>query len=195
MQASAHPAIDHPSPWVARFAQSIPAGSVLDVACGSGRHARFLQELGFDVLAIDRDAAALAEVAKSGIATLRIDLENGPDGDVVWPFGPCRFSGIIVTNYLHRPLLVRLAASLAPGGMLIYETFARGNEAYGKPSNPDFLLVPGELIDAAQGAQPEPLHIVAYECGEIRLPKPALVQRLCAVRAGHAGAMAKIPLD
>lgn len=195
MRPSTHSAIDAPSAWVLRFAASIPKGDVLDVACGSGRHARLLQSRGYNVLAIDRDPAALAEVASSGIATLRIDLENGPDGNAVWPFGARRFTGIVVTNYLHRPLLHRLTASLAPGGLLIYETFAKGNEAHGKPSNPDFLLEPGELLEVAAHAIPHSLQVVAYEAGIIRQPKTAVVQRLCAMRPDHVGQPALIALE
>jgi SAM-dependent methyltransferase len=195
MRPSIHSSLDAPSAWVARFAAFIPKGDVLDVACGHGRHARLLQSMGFNVLAIDRDPAALAEVAASGIATLRIDLENGPDGGSVWPFGACRFSGIVVTNYLHRPLLQRLTTSLAPGGLLIYETFATGNELYGKPSNPDFLLEPGELLQAVNDASPQPLQVIAYEAGCIRQPKLAAVQRICAVRMEKPGKPTLLPLD
>ena len=174
------------SPWVARFAPLVPPGEVLDLACGSGRHARHFAALGHPVTALDRDAAALAEAAGPGIGTLACDLE---DGITAWPFAPGRFAGIVVTNYLHRPLLAQLAASLAPDGVLIYETFSQGNEVFGKPSNPAFLLAQGELLAFAAAAG---LAVVAYEEGVIAAPKPAMVQRLC-VR-GPALARAQIRL-
>jgi SAM-dependent methyltransferase len=153
----------------------VPPGEVLDLACGSGRHARLLAGLGHPVIALDRDAQALAACAGQGIATVQHELE-APGAD--WPFAPGRFAGIVVTNYLHRPLFGQIAAALAPDGMLVYETFARGNEIFGKPSNPDFLLNPGELLEfASRGG----LRVLAYEDGVIDRPKPARVQRLCAV--------------
>ena len=172
---------DAPSPWVARFAGLIPAGEVLDLACGGGRHARLLAALGHPVLAVDRDGAALAELEGGGIRTQQLDLESGAHG-ADWPLQPARFAGIVVANYLHRPLLAALAASLAPGGVLIYETFAQGNERFGKPSNPAFLLRPDELLEVARSARPAPLHVVAFEEGQVAHPKPALVQRICAMR-------------
>lgn len=162
------------SPWVLRFAPLLrPEGVVLDLACGSGRHALALGELGHRVVAVDRDPSALARFAAH--EKHHVDLEAGG-----WPFGPRRFDGIVVTNYLHRPLLALLSAALAPDGVLIYETFAQGNGEFGRPSNPDFLLAPGELLDAARG-----LRIVAFEEGYVAAPKPAFVQRICAVR--HEG--------
>lgn len=166
--------MDAASPWVALFAPLVPAGEVLDLACGSGRHARHFAALGHPVLALDRDADALAQAAGQGITTVQCDLE---DGVTPWPFGPDRFAGIVVTNYLHRPLLAQLARSLAPRGILIYETFSLGNEECGRPSNPDFLLREGELL-ALAGAHG--FAVVAYEDGVITSPKPAMVQRLCA---------------
>jgi len=164
-----------PSPWVVRWAVLIRSdGAVLDVACGHGRHARHLAALGYLVTAVDRDAAALDALAGlDGIRAVRADLERTP-----WPFGEAAFDGIVVTNYLHRPLYDALAASLAPGGALIYETFMQGNERYGKPSNPDFLLGPYELVDAWRGR----LEVVAFEQGRVERPKPAVVQRICALR-------------
>jgi len=163
-----------PSPWVVRWSALIPAGaSVLDVACGSGRHLRWFAGRGAAVTGVDRDAAALE--ASRGLGELIVaDLENGP-----WPLPDRTFDAVIVTNYLWRALLPTLVASVAEGGVLVYETFAIGNERYGKPSNPDFLLRPGELLRAAEGLQ-----IVAYEDGLLDAP-PRCVQRLCAVRAGE----------
>lgn len=214
-----------PSPWVVRFAALAPAGEVLDLACGSGRHARLFASLGHQVLAADRDSVALAIVraatAEAGlpetaIVTQQIDFEttapitderadlhqaplpqssvnrpinamnvvstNVPSSvDCHWPFAAGRFAAIVVTNYLHRPLFPHLVRSLAPGGVLIYETFAAGNAAFGKPSNPDFLLKPAELLHFALGSTPQ-LRIVAFEDGYVAHPAPAMVQRLCAIR-------------
>lgn len=165
-----------PSPWVQRFAHLVPPGGpVLDVAAGGGRHARLFLGLGHPVTAIDRTLDGLADIAKApGLSCIRADLESGP-----WPFAGQRFAGIVVTNYLHRPLLPVLADSLAPGGALIYETFAVGNERFGKPSNPNFLLRPGELIEAFA---PQ-LAIAAYEHGIVETPRPAVVQRIAAIAA------------
>ena len=134
------------SPWVARFAPIVPEGEVLDLACGSGRHTRLLAALGHPVLALDRKPEALATAAGQGVAAMEYDLEDGSP----WPFEAGRFAAIVVTNYLYRPLFPHLAANLRPDGILIYETFAQGNQVYGKPSNPDFLLRPGELLRAVQ---------------------------------------------
>ena len=196
------PAAPPVSAWVARFAALAPPGEVLDLACGGGRHARHFAALGHAVLALDRDPALLdglaglaglpalpgtaAQAAAVGgrIATLAFDLE---DPALPWPFAPARFAAIVVTNYLHRPLMGRIAASLAPGGVLIYETFAAGNEAYGKPSNPAFLLAPGELL--AHAAQ-HGLGVVAFEDGLVHAPRSAMVQRLCACAPGFARQLA-----
>jgi len=160
-----------PSPWVRRWVGWIrPGGLVLDVACGSGRHARLLGRLGFEVQAVDR-APELFEDPPPGVHVVGADIESGP-----WPFEGRRFDAIVVTNYLHRPLLPLLAASLERGGVLVYETFARGNERFGKPSNPAFLLEPGELLAAVQGK----LRVIAYEDLVVEEPRPAAVQRLCA---------------
>ena len=166
------------SAWVARFSKLIGPGEVLDLACGSGRHARHLAALGHPVVALDRDPHALALAAGPGITTFEFDLELELDAaGVRWPFAPARFAGIVVTNYLHRPLMAQLCASLAPDGVLIYETFALGNEAFGKPSNPAFLLERGELLAHAHAAG---LHVLAFEDGLVSAPKPAMLQRLCA---------------
>lgn len=172
-----HAALEQPSAWVARFAPLIARGEALDLACGGGRHARLLAALGHQVLAVDRDAAALARAKGEAIRTLQIDLEDGAP----WPFEADRFAGIVVTNYLHRPLFPGILSSLAPGGVLIYETFAQGNEHFGKPSNPHFLLAPGELLQLAQAA-PHPLRVIAFEDGYVALPKPAMVQRICVLK-------------
>ncbi|MEO7743379.1 MAG: class I SAM-dependent methyltransferase [Usitatibacter sp.] len=160
-----------PSPWVQRWVGWIrPGGAVLDLACGSGRHSRLLARLGFEVDAVDR-APELFERPPPHVALLAADLEGAP-----WPYSGRRFDGIVATNYLHRPLLPLLADSLEHGGILIYETFARGNERFGKPSNPAFLLAPGELLEAFRAR----LHIIAYEDLVVDDPRPAAVQRLCA---------------
>jgi SAM-dependent methyltransferase len=176
---SSHHAIDAPSDWVMRHAAQIPGGEVLDLACGSGRHARWLAARGWRVLAADRDASALQSASGEGVQTQQADFENG----AAWPFTERRFAGIVVTNYLHRPLFPALLSSLAPGGILIYETFALGNAQFGKPSNPDFLLAPGELLDLLRPA----LHVLAYEDGYVDKPKPAMVQRICARRLTDLG--------
>lgn len=165
-----------PSPWVVRHAQSIPArGKVLDLACGSGRHARFLAGLGYPVLAVDRDAGGLAGLsAIEGITTRQLDLEGEE-----WPLAGQVFDGIVVTNYLWRPRLPDVLALLAPGGVLIYETFMVGNAAYGKPSNPAFLLLAGELRQLAAAAG---LREVDYAEGYVASPKPAMRQAICAIR-------------
>lgn len=169
-----------PSLWVRRFAPLIPrGGTVLDLACGDGRHARLLAALGYSVEAVDLNAAALAGLAGlAGIKTRVADLEAGP-----WPYGIESFDGIVVTNYLFRPRLGDLIGALRPGGVLIYETFMAGNELFGKPSNPEFLLRPGELLDMVRSR----LSVVAFEQGRIDTPKPAMVQRICAI-AGEASA-------
>jgi len=165
----------HPSCWVQRFVGIIPAGgSVLDVACGSGRHARLLAGLGYRVVAVDRNAEAIAALAAlPGIEACVADLEAD-----AWPFPGRRFAGVVVTNYLHRPLIPALLDCIAEAGVLIYETFARGNERYGRPANPDFLLEPGELLRVAAGR----MRVLAYEDLFVEEPKPAMVQRICAVR-------------
>lgn len=167
-----------PSRWVERYAHLVPTGAaLLDVAAGRGRHARLFASRGARVTAVDRDATALA--ALDGVAGLRTrlaDIEAGP-----WPFGETRFDAIVVTNYLHRPLIDTLIAALAPDGALIYETFATGNERHGRPSNPVFLLDAGELLERLRGK----LTVVAFEQGEILSPRPAVVQRLAAVGTGR----------
>lgn len=164
------------SQWVRRFLPLIkPGGTVLDLACGGGRHSLLLAECRYRVVAVDRDAGALARIAAAspGIEARVADLEGGP-----WPFPGRRFDGIVATNYLFRPLLPTLLGSLGENGVLIYETFMLGNERCGKPSNPDFLLRPHELLDLVRGT----LNVVAFEQGRVAVPRPAVVQRLCATR-------------
>ena len=166
-----------PSPWVTRWAHLLPAGAtILDVACGSGRHLRWLAERGHRVTGVDRDEAAagpLRALAEIVIA----DIENGP-----WPFAGCRFDAVLVTNYLWRPLLPIVVDAVADSGVLIYETFADGQQTVGRPSRADFLLQPGELLAACAG-----LRVVAYEDGFLDAPA-RYVQRIVAVRqpAPHA---------
>lgn len=152
-----------------RWAAEIPRGGrVLDLAAGGGRHSVFLSSLGFRVEAVDRDASALRPIA--GITVREADLEGGP-----WPYGGQSFGGIVVTRYLHRPLFPALLSALAPGGILIYETFMLGNEAYGRPSHPDFLLRSNELLTVAAD-----LDVLGFEQGYAASPKPAMQQRICA---------------
>lgn len=163
-----------PSRWVRRFAPLVPGGgTVLDLAAGGGRHCRLFLERGHPVVAVDRDVSALAEVRDPRLTLLAADLESGP-----WPLGDRRFAGVVVTKYLYRPLLPRLVAAVDQSGVLIYETFAVGNESHGRPRNPDFLLKPGELLEAVRGA----LEVVAYEHGFVDRPRPAVIQRIAAVR-------------
>ena len=166
-----------PSPWILRFAPLVPAGApVLDLACGSGRHARLFLTRGHPVTALDRDVSGLADIAgQQGLEIVQADLEDGSP----WPLAGRRFGAVVVVNYLWRPLFPDIIATVGAGGVLLYETFAAGNEAYGPPSNPDFLLRPGELLEAVRGE----LQIVAYEHGYLDQPRPAVQQRICAVRS------------
>jgi SAM-dependent methyltransferase len=164
-----------PSAWIARFASLVPAGArVLDLAAGHGRHAQFFASRGARVVAVDRDVGALSAVQNvAGIETRVLDLETAD-----WPLTGERFDAIVVANYLHRPSMHALVDALADDGVLLYETFARGNEAYGRPSNPDFLLEPDELLRLVDGR----LIVVAFEQGVVALPPSgAVVQRLAAV--------------
>lgn len=160
-----------PSAWVQRWAHLVPAGGrVLDVACGHGRHLRWFAQRGHPVTGVDRSTEAIASLAGIG-RTVLADIENGP-----WPFEGERFDAVVVTNYLWRPLLPVIVASVADGGVLIYETFASGNESVGKPSRPDFLLQPGELLTACKD-----LRVVAFEDGFCDRPE-RFVQHIAAVR-------------
>lgn len=162
-----------PAPWIRRFCHLVPAeGVVLDLAAGGGRHARFLLERGHRVLAVDRRLDAMADLAgRPWLELVEADLEAAP-----WPLPGRRFAAIVVTSYLHRPLLPILAGSLAEGGLLLYQTFAQGQAAYGRPSSPDFLLRPNELIEAFAPR----LTILAYEHGLVHEPRPAVIQRIAA---------------
>ena len=163
--------LPRPSDWLLRWVHLIPAeGTVLDLACGSGRHVRWLAERGYRVTAVDRDETAV-EPLRPLAEVIVADVENGP-----WPLADRRFDAVLVTNYLWRPLLPAIMAAVAPGGCLLYETFAVGQETIGRPSRPDFLLQPGELLRTAEG-----LAIVAYECGRVTDPQ-RFVQRVAAVR-------------
>jgi len=167
---------DLPSDWVRRWAALVERGPLLDVACGAGRHAVLFAERGLEVVAVDREPQRIP-----GVRFVQADLEGA-----AWPFGSERFAAIVVTNYLHRPLLKTLEAALAEDGVLIYETFMVGNERYGRPSNPAFLLRPAELLQAFAALTP-----LAFEQGYVERPKRAMIQRLCA-RNGHIGS-ARIP--
>jgi len=174
---SGTPAVPAPSLWVQRWAGDLqPGARVLDLACGSGRHLLWLAARGLRVTGVDRDAQALQGLADlqapAGPAELLLaDIESGP-----WPLAQRQFDAVVVTNYLWRPLLPKIVTSVAPAGLLIYETFGRGHEQFGRPSRPDFLLQPGELLQATQG-----LRVLAYEDGYLDHP-PRLVQRICARR-------------
>ena len=159
------------STWVQRWSHLVPLGaSVLDLACGSGRHVRWFVQRGCRVTGVDRDAEAVAPLGKMAEIVVA-DIESGP-----WPIEGRRFDAVVVTNYLWRERLPDVLASLAPGGVLIYETFAAGNETIGKPSNPKFLLRPGELLQAAEG-----LRVIAFEDGYEPVPE-RFVQRIVAAR-------------
>lgn len=165
-----------PSPWITRFADRVPLGGrVLDLACGTGRHGRLFLERGHPVTLIDRDLSAVSDLqGRPDVDAIETDMEDGSP----FPLSGQLFAGVVVTNYLHRALLPELVQAVVPGGLLLYETFAQGNEVYGKPSNPDFLLAPGELLDAVQGQ----LRVRAYEDLVVEEPRPAAVQRIYAER-------------
>jgi SAM-dependent methyltransferase len=183
------PRID-PAAWVCRFAPLIrPGGHVLDVAAGRGRHTRLLLDMGFAVTAVDRNIDALRSFTGDKCSVHAIDLEAGSAEDVLQELGSS-YDGIVVASYLHRPLFRWLVAALAPGGVLIYETFALGNERFGRPSSPEFLLRPGELLEAFAA-----LTVIAFEQGEVSHPSPAVKQRIAAL-AGPVGRLPEpAPLD
>ncbi|HEV7861452.1 MAG TPA: class I SAM-dependent methyltransferase [Acidimicrobiia bacterium] len=175
------------SPWIARHAPlAPPGGPVLDVACGSGRHTRLFVERGHPVVAVDRDTSGIADLADDNrVEIVACDLESGDleSGDLEsgagFPFRGREFAAVVVANYLHRPILPDLVSVVGPGGVLLYETFARGNERFGRPARPEFLLEPGELLEVVRGI----LRVVAYEDLVLDGPRPAAVQRIAAVRA------------
>ena len=172
LKSDAHAALAAPSEWVQRWSHlAPPGGRVLDVACGSGRHMRWFAGRGHPATGVDRSADALASAGAFG-QTVLADIEGGP-----WPFAGQAFDAVVVTNYLWRARLPDIVQAVAPGGLLLYETFAQGNEQVGKPSRPDFLLAPGELLRACAG-----LRVVAYEDGFLARPE-RFVQRIAAVRA------------
>jgi SAM-dependent methyltransferase len=173
-----------PSPWVQRWSHLVPAGAtVLDVACGSGRHVRWFAGRGCRVTALDRDEAAVRPLQDCAEVVVA-DIEQG-----AWPLGERRFDTVLVTHYLWRPLLPLLIERVAPGGLLIYETFAFGNQTVGRPSNPAFLLRPGELLEAVQGR----LRPLGYEDGYADAP-PRYLQRLAAVREIPGSTLPRYPL-
>lgn len=158
------------------FASFVPdGGTVLDLACGSGRHTRLFLDRGHPVVAVDIDVSGVADLrGREGLEIVEADLEDGRP----FPLAGRRFSGVVVSAYLHRPLLPALVEAVAPDGVLIYTTAACGNERFGKPRNPAFLLRPGELLEAVRGH----LRVMAYEDLVLDEPRPAAVQRICAVR-------------
>ncbi len=175
-----------PSLWVTKCSKLLQVESkVLDLACGSGRHARYLADRGHFVTAVDKDIESLTDCDTiNRINVIEFDLEVG-----AWPFSEDKFDGIIVTNYLHRPTMPHIVEGLSDSGVLIYETFMVGNESFGRPSNPDFLLRTNELIDVVR----EKLQVVMYEAGPVTLPKPAYVQRICAVSRDYKFGERRLP--
>jgi SAM-dependent methyltransferase len=179
--------VSAPSAWVERWTRLLPDGaSVLDVACGSGRHALPMAQRGLQVTALDRDSSAIEALrgAPGVAAVIAADIENDP-----WPLEGRQFDAVVVTNYLWRPLWHRLLDSLASDGMLIYETFNVDQARLGRPTNPDFLLRHGELLELC--AQ---LRIVAYEDGLLNAPERA-VQRIVAVRLMQPGSHDAAPVS
>ncbi len=175
--ATHHAPIGEPSAWVVRFAPLLRPGShILDLACGAGRHTRLFLESGHSVTAVDRKLSRVADLrdGNARLTLMEADLENGSP----WPLGNKTFDAVVVTNYLWRDLFPDILRSIAPGGYLIYETFAAGNERFGKPTNPDFLLREGELLEVVEGK----LEVVEYDNSEVQTPKPAVLQRICARR-------------
>jgi SAM-dependent methyltransferase len=169
-----HQDLGESSEWLIRYAHLLPSNAhVLDVACGAGRHVRWLAARGYSVTALDRDADALSALASLApqVQICAADIEGA-----AWPLPDQQFDAVLVTHYLHRPLWPALLGAILPGGLLIYETFAAGNEQFGKPSRPDFLLNPGELLDVVRSN----MRVVAYEDRYVDQPKPAMIQRIVA---------------
>ena len=175
-EPKSHRNITKTSAWVERFSDDITAGgSVLDLACGGGRHGRHFLAKGHPVTFLDKNIAAIADLAKYPSADI---IEADLEGEAGWPLKGRHFDGVVVTNYLWRPLLQQIVAAVAPGGILLYETFAEGNEAFGRPRNPDFLLRPGELLEAVRGH----LEVVAYGQCQQAEPQPRVIQHIAARR-------------
>ncbi|PIG00054.1 bifunctional 2-polyprenyl-6-hydroxyphenol methylase/3-demethylubiquinol 3-O-methyltransferase UbiG [Comamonas sp. 26] len=173
-----------PSAWITRFAHLLrPQGTVLDLACGMGRHTRYFFEANHALTSVDKSQEATQSIADIA-ETITADIENGP-----WPLADRSFDGVVITNYLWRPLWPQILASVKPGGVLLYETFGQGNEAYGKPSRPDFLLVSGELLQVCAGWS-----IVAYEHGVLYQPD-RVVQRIAAIKPADSAATTAFPLQ
>jgi SAM-dependent methyltransferase len=170
-----HAGFKTPSAWVIRWAPLAPEGApVLDLACGSGRHGRLFLDRGHPTVFLDRDLRAVEDLREtSGARLVEADLETGGP----FPLAGERFGAVVVTCYLHRPILPDLVSAIMPGGVLIYETFARGNEAYGHPAREAYLLEEGELLRAVKGR----LSVRAYEHGFDAEPKPGIRQRICAI--------------
>lgn len=172
------------SPWVERFVPLVPpAGVILDLACGAGRHTRLFLCRGHHVVAVDVDVSGVADLADQA-EIVEADLEDGRP----FPLRGRRFDGVVVTRYLYRPLLPDLVAAVAPGGVLLYETFAKGQERFGPPTNPDFLLEPGELLEVVQGE----LRVLAYEDLVVEVPRRVAIQRICAARQGSSSTLPRV---
>jgi SAM-dependent methyltransferase len=187
-----HHGTEPPSEWIERWSHLVAqGGTVIDVACGFGRHARWFHALGHPLVLVDRSREAIdftaSDLPRGSCEGVVADIEEGP-----WPFAGREFAAVVVTNYLWRPLMPTLMGSLAPGGVLLYETFAAGNETVGKPSRPDFLLRPGELLALCRD-----LRIVAFEDGfmpETGAGRPRFIQRIAAVRPPDASPVLRFPL-
>ena len=177
---------EKPLDWVTRFTPLIKTGgTVLDLACGKGRHTHYLADLGYQLTALDRNLSAISKNQNiDSIELIEADLEDGSP----WPLGSRKFDAIVVANYLARPLFPAIIGALGEDGVLIYETFSLGNEKHGRPSNPDFLLEPGELFSACSDA----LRVIAYEEGMLETPAPAVKQRICAIKRPLDGVPASL---
>ncbi|MFZ6768560.1 class I SAM-dependent methyltransferase [Undibacterium sp. Di26W] len=183
--------MSQPSAWLHRHIGLLPAGLVLDLACGAGRNSLFLLEKGCQVLALDKDAQGFVALEAAGARTMRHDLEADIEHGN-WPFAENAFAAILVCNYLHRPLFPDMLGSLEPGGLLIYETFAAGNAQFGKPSNPAFLLRQGELLEQIRSNPQVAMQVIAYEEGYVEQPKPAMIQRICARKTGKTNVLDRL---